>query len=148
MRQALWMQIFVFLQPMWHKEKEDVFLILEHSSLRNGGRGGEKKKKKRTRKNMKFWPLNHYCKRPNWKTRLSERFSYTLTSKLWNNNKKKNKLLKLVAKWSEIELYSPPYGFIKNLRQNHPRDSHLKLWRKNKVGNTTWAKLRSLIGQK
>ena len=59
MRQALWMQIFVFLQPMWHKGKEDVFLILEHSSLRNGGRGGEKKKKTHKKKHeiLAFKPL-------------------------------------------------------------------------------------------
>ena len=51
-----------------------------------------------------------------------------------------------IAKWSEIELYSPslppPYGFIKNLQQNHPRDSHMKLSGKNhthvkKVGHTS-----------
>ena len=36
---------------------------------------------------MKFWPLNPYYKRSNWKTWLSERFFETLTSKLWNNKK-------------------------------------------------------------
>ena len=41
-----------------------------------------------------------------------------------------------------------PYGFIKNLQQIHVRDSHMKFTGKNKVGNTTWAKLCSLIGQK
>ena len=32
-----------------------------------------------------------------------------------------------------------PYGFIKNLRYIHPRDSHVEFMGKNKVGNTTWA---------
>ena len=36
---------------------------------------------------MTFWPLNPYCKRSNWKTWLSERFSEAVTSKLWNNKK-------------------------------------------------------------
>ena len=40
------------------------------------------------------------------------------------------------------------YGFIKNLWQIHPRDSHVKFTEKNKVTNTTWAKLCGLIGQK
>ena len=56
-------------------------------------------------------------------------------------------LPKLVAKCSEFELYIfTRYGFIKNRCQNHLRD--LKLSGKNKVDNTTWAKSRSLIGQK
>ena len=29
-----------------------------------------------------------------------------------------------------------PYGFIKNLPQIHPRDSHMEFTGKNKVGNT------------
>ena len=41
-----------------------------------------------------------------------------------------------------------PNGFIKNLPQIHPRDSHMEFTGKNKVGNTMWAKLHGLIGQK
>ena len=78
--------------------------------------------KKNMRKNMKFWPLNSYYNRSNWKTRLSERFSDALTSKLWN---KKKTCCGGLQKWSEVELYSPPYGFIKNLQQIHLRDSHV-----------------------
>ena len=94
---------------------------------------------------MKFWLLKSYYKRSNWKIWLAERFSEALTSKLWN---KKNTCCRSLQKWSEIELYSSPYGFIKNLPQIHLRDNHVKFTGKNKVGNTTWEKLRSLIGQK
>ena len=38
--------------------------------------------------------------------------------------------------------------FDKNLWQIHSMDSHVKFTGKNKVGNTTWAKLLALIGQK
>ena len=41
-----------------------------------------------------------------------------------------------------------PYGFMKNLRQIHPKDSHMEFTGKNKDHNTTWAKLHGLIGQK
>ena len=40
-----------------------------------------------------------------------------------------------------------PYGLIKNLWYIHPRDSHVEFMGKNEVGNTTWTKLRGLIGQ-
>ena len=60
----------------------------------------------------------------------------------------KNTCCQSLQKWSEIELCSPLYGFIKNLWQIHLRDSHMKFTGKNKVSNTTRAKLCSLIGQK
>ena len=78
---------------------------------------------------MKFWPLNPYYKRSDWKTLLAERFSEVLTSKLWN---KKNTYCWSLSKWSEIELYSPPYCLIKNLWQNHGKDSHVEFTGKNK----------------
>ena len=137
-REAFWMQIFVFLQPMCRQEWS-VFSDYR-TFLSQGG-----STKQNTRKNMKFWPLNPYYKRSDWKTWLAERFSEALTSKLWN---KKNTCCRSLQKWSEIELCSPPYGFIKNIRQIHLRDSHVKFMEKNKVDNTTWAKLRGLIGQK
>ena len=65
---------------------------------------------KNMRKNMKFWPLNPYYKRSVWKTWLSERFSEALTSKLWN---KKNICFLKLQKWSQTELCSPSFGFIK-----------------------------------
>ena len=94
---------------------------------------------------MKFWPLHPYYERSDWKTWLSERFSEVLTSKLWN---KKNTYCQSLPKWSEIELYSLPYGFIKILWQIHTGDSHVEFTGKNKVGNTTWPKLWCLIGQR
>ena len=36
---------------------------------------------------MKFWPLNPYYKRSDWKTWLAEKFSEALTSKLWKKKK-------------------------------------------------------------
>ena len=36
---------------------------------------------------MKFWPLNSYYKRSDWKIWLAERYSEALTSKLWNKKK-------------------------------------------------------------
>ena len=44
--------------------------------------------------------------------------------------------------------YQKSHGFIKNLWQIHLRDSHVKFMGKIRVGNTTWAKLIGLIGQK
>ena len=56
---------------------EVVFLILENSSLRGQSR-------KKNRRNIKFWPLNSYYKRSDWKIGLSERYSEALISKPWN----------------------------------------------------------------
>ena len=41
-----------------------------------------------------------------------------------------------------------PLRFIKNLWQIHPKDSHMEFTGKNKVGNTMWAELCGLIGQR
>ena len=57
----------------------------------------------------------------------------------------------MLPKLTEVErnwIMFTPYGFIKNLGQIHLRDSHVKFTGKNKVGYTTWAKLRDLIDQK
>ena len=110
------MQIFVFLQPMWRQEGSAL-----SDSITLQPQGGLNKKN--MRKNMKFWPLNFYYNRSNWKIWLPEKFSDALTSKLWN---KKNTCCGNLQKWSEVELYSPSYGFIKNLQQIHLRDSHMK----------------------
>ena len=40
--------------------------------------------RKNTSKNMKFWPLNPYYKRSNWKNLTSRKILWSLTSKLWN----------------------------------------------------------------
>ena len=64
---------------------------------------------------MTFWPLNPYYKRSEGQTCLWERFSEALTSKLWN--KKIYICCRSLQIWSEVQLYSPPYGYIKNLRQ-------------------------------
>ena len=39
------------------------------------------------------------------------------------------------------------YVFMRNLWQIHLKDSHVKFTGKNKVSNTTWAKLRGLISK-
>ena len=58
-------------------------------------------------------------------------------------------MLSNLTEMEGIELYSPPYGFTKNLWQIHLRENHVKLTGKNTVGNgITWAKLRGLNGQK
>ena len=94
---------------------------------------------------MKFWALNSYYNRSDWKIWQVQRFSEALTSKLYN--KKKYKLPKLTEMQQNLIMFTS-YGFIKNLWQIHLKDSHMKLTRKNKVGNTKWAKLCGLIGQK
>ena len=40
--------------------------------------------RKNTRTNIKFWPLNPYYKKSNWKTCLSKRFSEAVSPKLWH----------------------------------------------------------------
>ena len=110
-------------------------LILEHSNLR-----GVKQKKHEI---LAFKPLLQ-------KIRLKK---LTIRKMLWITNiyalnwKKKTCCWSL-QKWREIELCSPPYGFIKNLWQIHLWDSHVNFTWKNKVYNTTWAKSYALIGQK
>ena len=121
---------FLYFFGLSDVRNEAVFLILEHSSP--GGLN-----RKNTRKNMRFWSLNPHYKRSNSKTWLPESFSEALISKLGN---KKNTCCRNLQKWSEIELYSTPYGFIKNIRLIHLRASHVKFTGKNEVGNNTWAK--------
>ena len=52
----------------------------------------------------------------------------------------------MLAKLAEIELCSSPLCFIENLRQIYARYSHGKFPKKQEVNNTTWAKLRKMIG--
>ena len=75
------------------------------TSGEEGGREGGGLNRKTTRKNMKFWPLNSYYKRSDWKTWLADRFSEGLTSKLWN--KKKNRCYWSLQKSSKcVKLHS------------------------------------------
>ena len=129
---------FLYFFSLCDVRNEAVFLLLEHSSPR----GVNQEKHVKKREILGFKPLLQEIRLKNLTGR---RFSEVLTSKLWN---KKNTYFWSLPKWSEFELYSPPYGFIKNLRQIRPRDSHMKFTGKNKVGNTTWAKFRTLIGPK
>ena len=116
---------------------EVVFLILEHSSPRE-----VKQKKHKKKQILVFKPLLQEIKLKNMTVSRRKLFWSTL----WN---KKNACCWNLQKWSEIELYSPPsYVFIKNLQLIHLRESHMKFMEKNKVSNTTSAKLCSLIGQK
>ena len=49
----------------------------------------------------------------------------------------------MLLKLTEMEqnwIIFTPYSFIKNLQHTQLRDSHMKFTKKNKVGNTTWAK--------
>ena len=120
--------------------KEAVIRFLKHSSLR----GVKQKKYEKKYEILAF------------KLLIQEIRLKNLTSKtiFWSSNnlnleiKKKKKSYRSLQKWSEIELYSHPYGFIKNLRQIHLKDSFVKFTGKIKVSNTTWAKLRGLIDQK
>ena len=112
--------------------------------------GGKQEKHKK--KNVKFWPLNPYYRRSDWKIWLAEGFSEALTSNLLN---KKNiyTFCQSLQKWSEIELYSPPPPSLYSLwfyqvPQIQLRDSHVKFTGKIKLATTKWAKLRGLIGQK
>ena len=127
------MQIFVFLQPMWLRNKA-VFLILQHSSLRGLNR-------KNTRKNMKFWPLNPYEKRSDWKPCVSGNFSEPLTSTLWN---KKKDLLAKVTEMEQNELCSYTYDSIKNYRQINLKWNSKKKWGRQyhtrKPAQTNWSK--------
>ena len=99
---------FLYFFSLCHIRNEAAFLTLEHSTFKGV-------KRKKHEKNMTFCLLNPYYKISEGKTWLSERFSEAPTSKLWN--KKIYICCRSLQKWSEIELYSPPYGYIKNLRQ-------------------------------
>ena len=82
---------FFYFFSICDVRNEAIFLILKDSSLRGLN-------KKNMRKNMKFWPLNPYYKRFDWKTWLSERFSEAPTIKLWNKQEKY-----MLPKLTEIE---------------------------------------------
>ena len=131
---------FLHFFSLCNVRNEGVFVLQEHSSLRGLNR-------KNTSKNMKFWPLNPYYKRSNWTNLTSRKIFWSLTSKLWNK-----KIHTAEAYWNGAKLNyiqpPPPYGFIKNLWQIHSKDSHMEFMGKNKVGNTTWTELCSLVGQK
>ena len=80
---------------------------------------------------MKYWPLNSYYKRSDWEIWLAERFFEVLTSNLWN--KKKIHTAEAYRNGVKLDYIHPPM---------------VKFTGKNEVGNITWAKLHSLIGQK
>ena len=76
----------------------------------------------------------------------------------WNLNiSRKKKKLKtsckatMLGKLTEMEqnwIMFTPLSFYQKSSVTHLRDSHMKFTGKNKVSNTTWAKLHGLIGQK
>ena len=148
------MQIFVFLQPMWRQVQSGV------SDSRTFQPQGSYREKN-TRKNMKFWPLNSFIKRPDWKTYYEKDFL-----KLWHLSFKIKEIHAAEARRNAVKLnyvynvylslYNPPtpnthhpsHGFFKNLPQLHLRYSYVRFSGKNKVDNTTWGKSCDLIGQK
>ena len=76
---------------------------------------------------MAFKPLLQEIRLKNW---LSESFSEALTSKLWNKQKY------MLPKLTEMErnwITFTPYGFIKNLRLIHQRESHMRFTGKMKA---------------
>ena len=123
---------FLYFLNLFDIRNEVVFLILEHSSFS----GVKQKKHKKNHEILAFKPL------------LQEIWLKNLTSRKIFFEIKKNTSCRSLQKWSEIELYSPLYGFIKIFWEIQLRDSHMKFMGKNKVGNTTWAKSHGLIGQK
>ena len=128
---------FLYFFSLGDIRNEAVFLLLEHSSLR-----GVKEKKHKKHKILAFKPILQEIQMKNL---TSRKIFWSTNIKFWN---KKNTYCRSLPKWSKIELYSPPYGMIKNLWQIHSRNRHMEFTGKNKVGNTTWAKLHGLIGQK
>ena len=109
---------FLYFFSLRNVRNEVIYLILEHSSIRDSGRLNKKTWEK-------FWPLNFYYNRCDWKTWRSKDFSEALTSKLWSKKKKKNMLLKFTEMERNLIIFTP-YNFIKNLRQIHLTDSHVK----------------------
>ena len=96
--EPLWMQIFVFLQPMWLQERSSL------SASRKFQPQGGSKQEKHIKKHeiLAFKPLLEEI----WLKNLSSRKIFqSLTSNLWN---KKKIYCRSLPKWSEIELYSPP----------------------------------------
>ena len=128
---------FLYFFGLSDATNEEVLLILEHSSLRGV-------KQINARKNMEFWPLNPYHKRFDQKTWLSESFFEAVTSKLWN---KKIHAAKTYRNGAKLNYIYTPIVLLKMFWLIHLRESHVKFTGKNKVSNTMWAKLHSLIGQ-
>ena len=113
---------FLYFFSLCDVRNKAVFLLLEHSSPR-------RVKQKKYVKNVKFWPLNPYYKRSDWKTLLAESFSEALTSKLWN---KKKYILPKLTEMERNWIIFTPYGTIKNLWQIHSRDCHVEFTAKIK----------------
>ena len=130
---------FLYFSNLCDVKNEAVFLLLEHSSPR----GVKQKNHIKKPEILVFKPLLQDIRLKNLTSR-----KIFWSSNIYGLKFKKNKCCQSLPKWSKIEFYSPPFRLIKNLWQIHSRDSHVEFTGKNKVGNTTWAKLRGLIGQK
>ena len=106
---------FLYYFSLCDVRNEAVFLLLEHSSLRQ-----VKQKKHEEKHEILAFKL--------------------LLQEIWWKNLTSRKIFKVLKvfccqslqKWSKIELCSPPYIFIQNLQQSHLRDSHMKFMGKIK----------------
>ena len=98
---------FLYFFSLGDIRNEAVFLLLEHSSLR-----GVKEKKHKKHKILAFKPILQEIQMKNL---TSRKIFWSTNIKFWN---KKNTYCRSLPKWSKIELYSPPYGMIKNLWQS------------------------------
>ena len=130
-----------FFSIIWCQERSGLSDYRTFQPRGGGGRGwGGQKKHKKKHDILAFKPLLQEI----WlkKTWLAERFSEALRSKLWN---KRRYMLPKLTKMEQNWIIFTPYGFMKDLRQIHQRDSHMKFTGKNKVGNTTWAKLHAWL---
>ena len=78
---------------------------------------------------MKFWPLNPYYKRLNWKTYLAKIFSEALTSNLWNKKVHTAEAYRDGAKFNYI----------------HPPMVLSKIFDRSIQGIATWWKSREKI---
>ena len=114
---------FWYFSGLCDIKNEAVFLILEHSSPM----GVKQKKQKKKHEILAFKPLLQETWLKNW-------LSWSSNISMLSNKKKYMlpKLTKMVQNW----IIFTPYGFIKNLRLIHARDSHVKFTGKNKVSNT------------
>ena len=129
---------FLYFFSLCDIRNESVFLLLEHSILR------EVKQKKHI-KNMKFWFLNPSYKRSDWKIQLTERFSEALTSKPWN--KKKYILPKLTEMERNWITFTPLWYDKKSLTdpfKGSPRGIHGKKqsrqYHLSKITRLDWSK--------
>ena len=93
---------------------------------------------------MKFWPLNPYHKRSDWKTWLTESFSEAPTSKLQNN--KKIPAVEACRNGAKLNYVHPPMVLSKIFDRSI--NSHVNFTGKNKVDCTMWAESCALISQK